>query len=102
MSGTKEVGKRQRPVVVTLVHTADGETRRTRIVIDVILKVGKEERRVKALVDSGAEANYMKRRLAMEMNIPAIKGETTPLVSPKGRKIYSYADHILTVTAEDT
>jgi hypothetical protein len=43
-----------------------------RIVIEITLKVEKEERRVKALVNSGAEANYMKRRLVIEMNIPAI------------------------------
>ena len=43
-----------------------------RIIIKITLKVGKEERRVKALVDSGAEANYMKRRLAIEINIPVI------------------------------
>ena len=50
----------------------DSETRRIRIVINIILKVGKEERRVKALVNSGAEANYMKRRLAIEINILVI------------------------------
>jgi hypothetical protein len=71
------------------------------MVINIILKVGKEERRVKALIDSGAEANYIKRRLAIEINIPVIKGEITPLVSLKGRKIYSYVDHILMVTAKD-
>jgi hypothetical protein len=65
------------------------------------LKVRKEEHRVKALVDSGIKANYIKRRLAIEINIPVIKGETTPLISPKGRKIYSYMDYILIVTAED-
>ena len=69
--------------------------------INVILKVRKEERRVKALVDSGVKANYIKRRLAIEINILVIKGETTPLVSPKGRKIYSYADYILIVIAKD-
>ena len=84
-----------------LVYTIDSETQRTRIVINVILKVGKEERRVKALVDSGVEANYIKRRLAIEINIPVIKGEITPLISPKRRRIYSYADYILTVTAKD-
>jgi hypothetical protein len=70
-------------------------------VINVILKVRKEEHRVKALVDSGVKANYIKRRLAIEINILVIKGETTPLVSLKGRKIYSYADYILIITAKD-
>ena len=69
--------------------------------INIILKVRKEERRVKALIDSGVEANYIKRRLAIEINILVIKGETTPLISLKRRKIYSYADYILTVTAKD-
>ena len=84
-----------------LIYTIDSETRRIRIVINVILKVRKEERRVKALVDSGVEANYIKRRLAIEINIPVIKGEITPLISPKGRKIYFYVDYILIITAED-
>ena len=84
-----------------LVYTIDSETQRTRIVINVILKVGKEEHRVKALVNSRAEANYIKRRLAIEMNILVIKGETIPLVSLKGRRIYSYADYILIITAKD-
>jgi hypothetical protein len=70
-------------------------------VINIILKVRKEEHRVKALIDSGVKANYIKRRLAIEMNIPVIKGETTPLVSLKGRKIYSYVDYIFIITAED-
>jgi hypothetical protein len=84
-----------------LVYTMDSETQRMRIVINVILKVRKEEHRVKALIDSGVEANYIKRRLAIEINIPVIKGETTPLISPKGRKIYSYVDYILIVTTKD-
>jgi hypothetical protein len=71
-------------------------------VINIILKVRKEEHRVKALINSGIKANYIKRKLAIEINIPVIKGEITPLVSPKGRKIYSYVDYILTVTAKDT
>ena len=69
--------------------------------INIILKVGKEERRVKALVDSGVEANYIKRRLAIEINILVIKGETTPLISLKGRKIYSYVNYILLITTKD-
>ena len=84
-----------------LVYTIDSKTQRTRIVINIILIVGKEEHRVKALVDLGAEANYIKRRLIIEMNILVIKGETTPLVSPKGRRIYSYVDYILIITAKD-
>ena len=84
-----------------LIYTIDSETRRTRIVINIILKVKKEEYKVKALVDLRVKANYIKRRLAIEINILVIKGEITPLVSPKGRKIYSYADHILIITAED-
>ena len=72
------------------------------MVIEIVLKTGTEERRVRALVDSGAEANCLKRRLAVEMNAPVVGGGTTPLVSPDGKRIYSYADHIVTVTAEDT
>ena len=84
-----------------LIYTIDSETQRIRIVINIILKVGKEERRVKALVDSGVEANYIKRRLAIEINILVIKRETTLLVFLKGKRIYSYIDYILIITAKD-
>ena len=55
-----------------LIYTMDSEVLKTRIVIKITLKVRKEERRVKALVDSGAKANYIKRRLVIEINILVI------------------------------
>jgi hypothetical protein len=72
-----------------------------RIVINIILKVKKEKYRVKALIDLGVKANYIKKRLAIEMNILVIKGEITPLVFLKRRKIYSYIDYIFIVTTKD-
>jgi hypothetical protein len=84
-----------------LIYIIDNKTQRIRIVINIILKVRKEERRVKALIDSGIKANYIKRRLAIKMNILVIKRETISLVSLKGRRIYSYIDYILIITAKD-
>jgi hypothetical protein len=98
---TKEAGKRARPAVVTLVHTAEGKAPETRIVIEVTIKTRRGGRRVRALVDSGAKANYIKRKLALDMGIPLIL-RVTPLTSPKGKRIHLYRDYILGVTAEDT
>ena len=84
-----------------LIYIIDNKTQRIRIIINVILKVKKEEYKVKALVDSGVKANYIKRRLAIKMNILVIKRETISLVSLKGRRIYSYIDYILIITAKD-
>jgi hypothetical protein len=72
-----------------------------RIVIKIVLKTGIEERRVRALVDSGAKVNYLKRRLAIEINALVVGGGTTPLVSLDGKRIYSYIDYIITVIAKD-
>ena len=102
MPRTTKARKRRRPIVVALVDTRGEGKEETRMVIEVTLKVGKEERRVQALVDSGAEANCIQRKLAVEMNIPESPGGTTRLISPSGGAIYSYADHTVRVAATDT
>ena len=70
--------------------------------IDITLKTKNGGRRVKALVDSGAEANCVKRRLALEMDVPLLNEGATPLASPDGKRIYSYGDCIFKVAAEDS
>ncbi len=70
--------------------------------IDVVLKVRNEERRVRALVDSGAEANCIKRKLVLEMDLPVALGKPTPLITPGGNRIYAYGNHIVRVAAKDT
>ena len=69
--------------------------------IDITLKTKNGGRRVKALVDSGAEANCVKRRLALEMDVPLLNEGATPLASPDGKRIYSYGDYIFKVATED-
>jgi hypothetical protein len=98
---TKEAGKRVRPAVVALVYTTEGRAPETRMVIEVTIKTRKGGRRVRVLVDSGTEANCIKRRLALDMGI-ILTLRATPLSSPEGRRIHSYGDCILGVTAEDT
>ena len=101
MPRTKEAGKRARPVVVMLVYTTEGKAPKTRIVIKVTIKTRKGRQRVRVLVNSGIEANYVKRRLALDMGIPLIL-RATPLFSLEERRIYLYRDCVLGVTAEDT
>ena len=72
-----------------------------RIVIKVVLKIRIKEYRVRALVDLGAKVNCLKRRLAMEINAPVVGGGTTPLVSPDGKRIYSYINYIIIITIKD-
>ena len=72
------------------------------MVIEIMLKSAKEERRVRALVDSGAQANCIQRKLALEMDLVRLKDGSTQLASPEGRKIYSYGDHLVRVDATDT
>ena len=101
MPRTKEAGKRARPVVVTLVYTTEGKAPKTRIVIKVTIKTRKGRQRVRALVNSGIEANYIKRRLALDIGIPLIL-RATSLFSLEERRIYLYGDYILGVITEDT
>jgi hypothetical protein len=98
---TKEAGKRVRPAVVILVYTIEGRAPETRMVIEITIKTRKGGRRIRVLVNSGTEANYIKRRLALDMSIVSIL-RATPLSSPEGRRIHLYRDCVLRVTAEDT
>ena len=43
----------------------EGKDLETRIVIEITLRRGTEERRVNALLDSGAQANCIQRKLAL-------------------------------------
>ena len=72
------------------------------MVIEVMLKTGKEERRVRALVDSGAQANCIQRKLALQMDLTKLKDGITQLASPEGQRIYSYGDHLVRIDATDT
>ena len=72
------------------------------MVIEVILKTGKEERRVRALVDSGVQANCIQRKLALQMDLTKLKDGITQLASPEGQRIYSYGDHLVRIDATDT
>jgi len=97
---TKEAGKQAYPVIIALVYTAEGKAPKTRIVIKVTIKTRRGGYRVRALVDSGAEANYIKRKLALDIGIPLIL-RVTPLTSPEGRRIHLYRDYILGVITKD-
>jgi hypothetical protein len=59
VSRTKAPGKRQRPAVVALVHTARGEKPRARMIIEVQVETKKGVFKIKALIDLRAEANYI-------------------------------------------
>ena len=69
MPRTKEAGKRARPVIVILIYIIEGKAPKTRIVIKVTIKIRKGRQRVRVLVNSGIEANYIKRRLALDIGI---------------------------------
>jgi hypothetical protein len=70
-------------------------------VIKVVLKTGIEERRVRALVDSGAKVNCLKRKLTIEINTLVVIRGTIPLVSLDKKRIYSYIDYIIIVITKD-
>jgi hypothetical protein len=56
---------------------------------------------VRALVDSGAKVNYLKRRLIIEINALVVIKGITPLVLLDGKRIYSYIDYIIIVITKD-
>ena len=55
---------------------------------------------MRVLINSSIEANYIKRKLILDINILLIL-EVTPLVFLERRKIYLYKDYILKVITKD-
>ena len=95
MPRTETRGKRKRLVVVILVYTTKGENPRIRIIIDVQVETKEGIFKIKALVDSGVEANYIKRKAVLLIGGSIINNKPTLLITPNRGKIYSYKDSIL-------
>ena len=100
MHRTKEAGKRARPVIVTLVYTIESKAPKTRIVIKVTIKIRKNRHRIKVLVNLGIEANYIKKRLALDISILLIL-RVTFLTSLEERRIHLYRDCVLGIITEN-
>ena len=71
------------------------------IVINVFIGEGIKRKAIYALVNSKAEADYIQRHKALELDLTAILREATPLVALEGRRIFSYIDHKVKLTAND-
>jgi hypothetical protein len=71
-----------------------------RIVIKVTIKIKKDRRKVRILVNSDIEANYIKRKLALDIGIILIL-RVIPLFLLEERRIYLYRDYILGITTKD-
>jgi hypothetical protein len=71
-----------------------------KIVIKVIIKIRKSKYRIRILVNSGIEANYIKRKLALDISILLIL-RVILLTLLEKRRIYLYKDYILRVITKD-
>ena len=71
-----------------------------RIVIKVIIKIRKSKRRIRVLVNSSIEANYIKRRLALNIGILLILKVISWILLEETR-IYLYKNYILGITIKD-
>jgi hypothetical protein len=71
------------------------------MIISVTIRIKDKERRLRALVDSGAEANCIRRGIAVKLNLAAKEGRVTPLSTPNGVPIRSYQNHAVSIAAVD-
>jgi hypothetical protein len=71
-----------------------------RIVIKVTIKIRKNKKKVRILVNSGIEANYIKRRLALDIGIILIL-RVTSLFLLERKRIYLYKDYILGIITKN-
>jgi len=97
---TKEAGKQACPIIVILIYIIEGKAPKTRIVIKVTIKIRKDRQRIRVLVNSDIEANYIKRKLALDISILLILRITLLFLLEK-RRIYLYRDYILGVTTKN-
>jgi hypothetical protein len=97
---TKEAGKRARPIIVILVYTIEDIASKIRIVIEVIIKIRKNRYRIRVLVNLDIEANYIKRRLALNISILLIL-KVTFLILLEKKRIYLYRDYIFGVITKN-
>ena len=100
MPRTKEARKQACPVIIILIYTTENIALKTRIVIKVTIKTRKSGRRIRVLVNSGIEANYIKRRLALDISILLIL-KVIPLTLLERRRIHLYRDYILEVITKN-
>jgi hypothetical protein len=71
-----------------------------KIVIKVIIKIRKDKRRIRILINSNIKANYIKRKLVLNIGIILIL-KATFLSLLKERRIHLYKDYILGITIKD-
>jgi hypothetical protein len=70
------------------------------MVIEVIIKIRKGRRRIRILINSDIEANYIKRRLALNIGIILIL-KATLLSLLEEMRIYLYRDCIFGIITEN-
>jgi hypothetical protein len=97
---TKKAGKRAYPIVVALIYIIESKAPKTRIVIKVTIKIRKDRYRIRVLVNSGIEANYIKRRLALDIGILLIL-KVISLTLLEGKRIHLYRDYILGIITKN-
>ena len=100
MPRTKEAGKQACPVIVILIYTIEGKAPKTRIVIKITIKIRKDKRRIRVLVNSDIEANYIKRKLALDIGIILIL-RVIPLFLLEKKRIYLYRNYIFRIITKN-
>ena len=71
-----------------------------KIVIKVTIKIRKSKYRIRVLVNSDIKANYIKRKLALDIGISLIL-KVIFLTLLEKRRIHLYRDYILGITIEN-
>src|ERR1700724_1792914 len=100
MPRTKEAGKQICPVIITLIYIIKNRASKTKIVIKVAIKIRKDKRKIRILVNSGIEANYIKRKLVLDIGIILIL-RAILLFLLEGKRIYLYRDYILGIITKN-
>jgi hypothetical protein len=97
---TKEVGKRVCSIIVILIYIIENKAFKIRIIIKITIKIRKDRYRIRVLINSDIEANYIKRKLALDINILLIL-RIILLILLEERRIHLYKDYILRIITKN-
>jgi hypothetical protein len=73
---------------------------KTRIVIKIIIKIRKNRQKIRVLVNSGIKANYIKKRLVLNISILLIL-RVISLFLLEEKRIHLYKDYIFRVITKN-
>jgi hypothetical protein len=87
-------------IIVIFIYIIKNKALKTRIIIKVIIKIRKSKYRIKILVNSNIKANYIKRKLVLDIRILLIL-KVISFILLEETRIYLYKNYIFKIITKN-